>query len=122
MDLESPDLYAEMCNDSIVIAYLRDEEIAVQFYSALCNMRWKKDNFLSHDEKLVNKLKGIDPDVWSCSWRAAGGYIANIRNTHYNKNEGYLDFYCRGDEGVITPLVEECFDRMGWVPYPWPEK
>jgi len=121
MDLDSPNLYAEMCNDSIVIAYLSDQNIAVQFYSALCNMRWQKDSFLSDDERIINKLKGDELDVWSCSWRAAGGYIADIRNTHHNKNEGYLDYYCHGDEGVITPLVEECFGRMGWLPYPWPK-
>lgn len=121
MDLGHPDLYFEMCNDSIVIAYLSDQDIAVQFYSALCNMRWRKDSFLSDDERIINKLKGSELDVWSCSWRAAGGFIADIRNTHHNKSEGYLDFYCHGDEGVITPLVEECFGRMGWVPYPWPK-
>ena len=114
-----PDLYDDICNNKEIITHFENDDIAVQFYSALCNMRWRKDNFLSDDEKIINKLKGTEPDVWSCSWRTAAGCIANIRNDHYNKNEDYGDFYCRGDEGNITPLVLECFGRMGWIPYPW---
>lgn len=119
MDLIPADLEAEMTKDAIVIAYLRDKEVAVQFYSALSNMRWKKIDMLPDDERIIEKLKGIDSDIWSCSWRYAGGIIADIRNVAYNTKEDYMDFYCSGNEGVVSDLVRECFYRMGWEPCPW---
>ena len=67
------------------------------------------------------RLKGEEPGVWSCSWRYSGGIIADIRNTHYNTKEDYMNFYCSAEEGVVTDTVKECFERMGWEKYPWPE-
>lgn len=112
-------LEKEMKEDVVVIAYLENKQIGVTFYRALCNMQWKKRNFLTTEEQTIAKLKGIQPDVWSCSWRYAGGIIADIRNKHYNANEDYLDFYCSGQEGFVHTIVKECFDRMGWEPVEW---
>ena len=109
-------LEKEMHEDAIVIAYLKDEKVATDFYRALCNVDWKKDIPLTEEEKVIDKLKGRDSNTWSCSWRYAGGIIADIRNKHYNKNENYMDYYCAGNEGIVTDLVEECFERMGWTP------
>lgn len=121
MDLNPIDLEAEMSKDAIVIAYLEDRDIAVEFYSALCNMQWVKINGLPDDERIVEKLKGINSDVWSCSWRHAGAIIADIRNASYNTKENYMDFYCSGNEGHVSDLVKGCFYRMGWEPCPWPD-
>jgi hypothetical protein len=114
------DLEAEMKKDAIVAAYLKDVEIAKDFYRALCNMRWKKKDWLTPHDMTVARLKGDEPGVWSCSWRYAGGIIADIRNLHYNTTEDYMDFYCSGSESDISDIVKECFNRMGWIPYPWP--
>lgn len=119
MDLIPVNLEVEMSNDAIVISYLKDRDTAVEFYSALCNMRWKKINILPDDERIIEKLKGTDSNIWSCTWRYAGGIIADIRNKHYNTKEDYMDFYCSGNEGNVADIVEECFKRMGWVPHPW---
>ena len=119
MDLIPANLEVEMAKDAIVISYLEDRDIAVEFYSALCNMRWKKMNILPVDQRIIEKLKGIDSNIWSCSWRHAGGIVANIRNANYNKKEDYMDFYCSGNEGYVSFLVEDCFERMGWEPCPW---
>mgnify|MGYP001190323323 CR=1 FL=1 len=117
MDLKERDLAEEMAVDRIVIDYLNDRSIAVDFYSALCNVDWyAKKPLLPDDELIIRKLKGEEDESWSCSWRTAGGYIAEIRSKHYNTNENYMDFYCSGNEGVVSDLVEECFDRMGWYP------
>lgn len=117
MDLEKRDLAEEMSNDRIVIEYLRDRDIAVEFYSALCNVDWyPKKPPLPDDELIVWKLKGEEEPYWSCSWRFAGGCISDIRNKYHNTNENYMDFYCSGNEGVVSDLVKECFDRMGWIP------
>jgi len=112
-------LEVEMAGDAIVITYLKDRDIAVQFYSALCNMRWRKINALPDDQRIIEKLKGIDSNIWSCSWRFAGGIIADIRNSNYNTNEDYIHFYCSGNEGDVSDIVKECFKRMGWEPCPW---
>lgn len=105
-----------MMRDKIIISYLHDAGIAADFYRALCNVDWYQKREMPDDERIMSKLRGDKFEPWGCSWRQAGGYIADIRNTHYNTNENYMDFYCAGHEGTVTPLVLECFDRMGWRP------
>lgn len=120
MDLErSTDLGEDMAKDDIVIAYLGNVDTAKLFYRSLCNMQWEKINSLPEDERIIEKLKGIDSNLWSCSWRYAGGVIADIRNANYNTKEDYMDFYCSGNEGDVADVVKECFERMGWKPKPW---
>ena len=79
---------------------LVDDEYATDMYNALCNMRWK------------NKSTG---EVYSCSWRYAGGLIAEIRN----KGEDYMNFYCSGREGNILEEIETDLNNFGWIKYPW---
>lgn len=112
--IHRPNLEKDMENDAIVIAYLKNEETARDFYRALSNVTWYKISTSSEDEKIIEKLKGEDDASWSCSWRYAGGVVADIRNKHYNTTEGYIDFYCSGNEGYVSEEVEECFKRMGW--------
>ena len=106
----------EMAKDKIVISYLKDAEAARDFYRALCNVDWFPIIERSEDEEIVARLKGEKEQSWSCSWRAAGGIIADIRNANYNLTEDYMDFYCSDHEGTVTDLVKECFERMGWIP------
>ncbi len=120
MDLNiPPDLEHEMEHDAIVISYLENIDIARQFYAALCNMRWKKEDNRPEDQQIIDKLKGVDSTVWSVGWRGSGGIIADIRNRHYNTAEDYMSFYCSGNEGFVSDLVNECFKRMGWKQFPW---
>lgn len=119
MDIDRPNLEVDMKNDSIVISYLKDEDVAKQFYAALCNMQWKKISVIPEDERIIEKLKGADDYLWHCSWRYAGGIISDIRNDNYNTSEDYMSFYCSGNEGDVTDLVEECLKRMGWVSVPY---
>lgn len=125
MDIEviapPPNLEEEMSKDPDVIKYLDDRSIAILFYDALCNMEWVKVDILPEDERIMEKLKGIDSSVWSCSWRYAGGIIADIRNKHYNAGEDYMDFYCQGNEGVVDEIVSDCFSKLGWIPRPYKE-
>lgn len=108
----------EMEHDPIIIALISDIEIAKDFYRALCNMQWLANPIGPDDEVIVSRLKGED-NLWSCSWRSAGGIIADIRTKHYNVRENYLTYYCSGDEGMISDTVKECFYRMGWTPKEW---
>ena len=90
------------------------ESYAQNVYAALCNNAFQK----------VEVLPILRDEVWSCSWRYAGGIVAAIRC------EGdYLDWYCsgiRGDsdseqyggfvgEGHITDEICEDLKQLGWV-------
>jgi len=82
---------------------LRDsDDYARAFYCALCNMQWKK--------------LGSD-NLYSCTWRYAGGLVARLRN----KGEDYLHFYCSGNEGTVRADVEEDLNALEYIPVPWEE-
>lgn len=79
-----------------ILNKVRDSEAYAQnLYAALCNNDFQKNS-------VWPLLKG---QTWSCSWRYAGGVIADMRQ------EGdYIDWYCSGirgdadlDEGKLTP-------------------
>ena len=119
MDLENDlkaDLALDMRDNELIVSCLEDIEIAKDFYRALCDVEWFKVNLLPEDEEIIERLKGTRK-VWSCSWRSAGRIISDIRNQKFNTNESYLDFYCSGDEGNVSELVEGCFKKIGWILY-----
>jgi len=81
-------------------------------YAAMCN-----NEFMKLD--VIPILKG---EVWGCSWRHAGGIIADMRQ------EGdYIDWYCSGirndgdpdngsvPESVVTDEIREDLKRLGWI-------
>lgn len=78
-----------------------DRDFAVDIYRALCNMQWQ------------NKK---DPEnIFGCSWRYAGGLVADIRDL----GENYLDFYCSGGEGTVSKEVNKIFNKAGWKQLPY---
>jgi len=104
------------------------DNYAQNLYAAMCNMDWQSREFWQ-------ELKG---ETWSCSWRHAGGIIADMRE------EGdYIDWYCSGigneelgngldgtvpditdgrnyvPEGVVTEEIELDLNRLGWRPVPY---
>ena len=88
-DLRSTDWVAEKCENEVY---------AQNLYAALCNNEFIKN-------AVWPLLQG---KTWSCSWRSAGGIIANIRQ------EGdYIDWYCSGirnrdlDDEAYSQLDEE---------------
>jgi hypothetical protein len=72
-------------------------DYAFELYAALCNVPWK------HLET---------GDTFSCTWRTAGAIVADIRD----RGECYLDFYCGGNEGEVTPRIRKDMERLGWRP------
>jgi hypothetical protein len=71
-------------------------------YAAMCN----------------NQFVHADGAVWSCSWRSAGGIVANLRE------EGdYINWYCSGigadelymPEGSVTEEVKKDIEDLGWT-------
>jgi len=80
-----------------------DKQFATDVYNALCNMRWKE---------IENP-----GNIYSCSWRYAGGLVADIRGN--SERMSYMDFYHSGFEGIVTKKVENIFNRLGWISHPY---
>ena len=89
---------------------------AQNLYAAMCNQDWQRND-------VWPLLKG---ETWSCSWRYAGGIVADMRE------EGdYIDWYCSGiqgepdadwvdlghvSEGTVTDQIREDLFQLGWIP------
>jgi hypothetical protein len=104
------------------------DEYAQHIYAALCNMRWQK----------LDVMPILKDEYWSCSWRSAGGIVANMR-----EQGDYMDWYCSGMGGVatydlkegdeymarmkyvpeatVTEEIKEDLNKLGWVPSEWPD-
>jgi hypothetical protein len=99
------------------------DNYAQNLYAAMCNMTWQSREFWQ-------EMKG---ETWSCSWRHAGGIIADMQ-----EKGDYIDWYCSGignaelgngltgadgtgyvPEGVVTEEIELDLNRLGWRPVPW---
>ena len=76
----------------------KDDDFAQEVYASLCNMKWRS----------IFKPKY----EYSCSWRYAGGLVAEIRG----KGESFLDYYFSGGEGVVTERVATFFKGLGFLP------
>ena len=84
------------------------DSYAQNLYAALCNNAFQK----------LEVMPVLRDEVWSCTWRYAGGVVADIRC------EGdYMDWYCSGIGGVIgggsesSPEIEaEILAKKNYVP------
>ena len=86
-DLRTSKLIIEKCNDRIYAQHL---------YAAMCNNEFTKNDVWP----ILTEKR------WSCSWRYAGGIIADIRQ------EGdYIDWYCSGIRNH-EDLTDEEYNRL----------
>ena len=104
------------------------DNYAQNLYAAMCNMDWQSRDFWQ-------EMKG---ETWSCSWRHAGGIIADMQ-----EKGDYIDWYCSGiqnhvtdqaymdmtqeekahydtvrgyvGEGVVTEEIVNDLNRLGWA-------
>lgn len=106
------------------------ESYAQNLYAALCNMRFVRKEIFPY------LRQDPDRDLWSCSWRYAGGIVADMR-----REGDYIDWYCSGiaggdepevyneaydlkrksyvPEGIVTEEIEADLLKLGWIPVPW---
>jgi hypothetical protein len=103
-DLRSSEYIVEKC---------KNRAYAQNIYAALCNNEFQRNDVMPI----------LKDETWSCSWRYAGGIVADLRG------EGdYLDWYCTGirhddgeltnsyiGEGQVTDEVKEDFFKLGWL-------
>lgn len=108
------------------------ESYAQNVYAAMCNMRWQR----------IGTWPALTDSYWSCSWRSSGGIVADML-----QKGDYIDWYCSGmgglnasydpdsgetfeqwqartkfvPEGHVTDEIREDFQKLGWIPSPWPE-
>jgi hypothetical protein len=99
------------------------DRYAQNLYAALCN-----NSFCPTDSFEI-----LSERSWSCSWRYAGGIIADMQEAG-----DYLDWYCSGtggsmdyidnetveqmqtrtgyiSEGVVTEEILQDLERLGWI-------
>jgi hypothetical protein len=84
------------------------DSYAQNLYAAMCNT-----DFIKNDVWPILKEK-----TWSCSWRYAGGIIADMR-----EQGDYIDWYCSGIgaengnvcESVVTDEIREDLLKLGWI-------
>jgi hypothetical protein len=105
----------------------QSDSYAQNLYAAMCNMDWQSRDFWQ-------ELKG---QTWSCSWRHAGGIIADMQ-----EKGDYIDWYCSGmgglsgynkdsetyeewqartkyvPEGCITDEIRNDLQQLGWAVVP----
>ena len=94
-----------------ILEKVRSSEVYAQnLYCAMCN-----NDFIKREMwPLLKEQK------WSCSWRYAGGIIADMR-----QQGDYIDWYCSGirneydggyvSEGAVTEEVEQDLYKLGWI-------
>jgi hypothetical protein len=93
---------------------------AQNLYAALCNQDWQQ----------LEVMPILKDERWSCSWRYAGGIIADMQ-----EQGDYIDWYCSGigseeegfglghrtgegfvAEGQVTEEIEADLRQLGWTP------
>jgi hypothetical protein len=100
--------------DWILEKVRKDDNYAQHLYAALCNNDFQKLD-------VIPILKDL---TWSCSWRYAGGIIADMQ-----QKGDYINWYCSGingpndeatgkirvAEGEVTDEVREDLKKLGWT-------
>lgn len=104
-------------NSAWMCEKIKSSDIYAQnLYAALCNNEFQK----------IDVLPILKDQRWSCSWRYAGGIIADIQ-----EKGDYIDWYCSGiqpsdldddskdissvvPEGKITQEIKDDLKLIGW--------
>lgn len=114
------DLEYDLRSTPWILSKVRNSEAYAQnLYAAMCNNEFQRHS-------VMPILRG---ETWSCSWRSAGGIIADMR-----QQGDYIDWYCSGmgirenpaddpdndltknyvNESMVTPEIQEDLMKLGW--------
>ena len=106
----------------LVEKVMASDTYAQNLYAAMCNQDWQHQDVWTV----------LNDETWSCSWRSAGGIVADIQG-----KGDYLDWYCSGmmkshpdddlvggaesiqhyvPEGTVTAEIREDLAKLGWHP------
>lgn len=119
------DLEEDIRNTPALVEKIKSREAYAQnLYAAFCNMRWQR----------TETFPILSNELWSVSWRSAGGVVAELRG------EGdYMNWYCSGmgggdyiqddyesvisrgfvPESTVTEEILNDMKQLGWHPVPW---
>ena len=108
--------YDLLSTDWILEKVRASETYAQNLYAAMCNNGFIK----------LAVIPILKNQQWSCSWRYAGGIVADMR-----RQGDYIDWYCSGirnhdgtdqdnyvGEGRITDEIRTDLQRLGWAVAP----
>lgn len=107
----------DLRNSDYIVEKCKIDSYAQNLYAALCN-----NDFMRNEMWPILK-----EETWGCSWRYAGGIIADIL-----QHGDYLDWYCSGigdglgngdgdgskryvAEGVMTDEIRGDLLSLGWI-------
>lgn len=96
------------------------ETYAQNLYAAMCNNVFQRNEVWPR----------LRDEYWSCSWRSAGGIVADLRG-----QGDYIDWYCSGifgageadsfqgyvSESTVTDEIRQDLFAIGWTVEPYPE-
>jgi len=124
--------YDLLTTDWILAKVRGSDSYAQNLYAAMCNMQFVRKEMFPY------LRQDPDKDLWSASWRYAGGIIADMQ-----QKGDYIDWYCSGmggmsgydkdsetyeqwqertkyvSEGTVTEEIQADLLRLGWIPVPW---
>ena len=103
----------DLTNSEWICEKVKDDVYAQNLYAAMCNNEFVRNEILSI----------LREEFWSCSWRHAGGIVADLRD------EGdYMSWYCSGmmwdsenlpdlfvSEGTVTDEIRNDLLTLGWT-------
>jgi hypothetical protein len=104
-------------NERILKKVRDSDKYAQNLYAALCNNEFRK----------LDVIPILTESKWECSWRHAGGIIADMRQTG-----DYIDWYCSGTgfgldngdkngtkgyvaEGIVTQEILNDLKDLRWI-------
>ena len=130
-DWQKNNMEFDMRSADWMVAKVRESRVYAQnLYAAMCN----------NDFQQLEVWPILKDDRWSCSWRHAGGIIADMRG-----KGDYIDWYCSGirnlepvepeewnnwtleqqtrykegeafvGEGMITDEIKSDLKKLGWI-------
>lgn len=99
-------LERDLMNSDVVRTLVQsDPSFARELYAALCNTQF-----------IHTSMHVPDEEYWSCSWRYAGDLVSAIAAA----GGDYMDYYCGGNEGDMSPRVAVLLSELGWSGSPYP--